>query len=367
MLLVQAVKRVRDLTLQVDLRFAAGVTVLVGPSGAGKTTLLRLIAGLAPVDAGRIVLDGRLLDGASSGGVRRYVPPGRRDVSVVFQEYALFPHLSVAQNVAYGLEARHVERSQRRARVADTLARFGIADLAGTHPDRLSGGQRQRVALARALVVEPRILLLDEPLAALDVQTRARVRAELRVMLSRLAIPTILVTHEDADALAFPERLVVIEDGRVVQDAPRDALVADPRSRFVADFAGTNYLAGVLRREMDWTGTASRIVEVDLGAGVVLCGCARDGLGQRVAVTLQPWEIDVVPKPPRQPPDNVIPVEIRAVAPFGGRIRLTLATSRGELGLLAEISPEAYARLDPQARTPVFAVFDAASTRVSAV
>ncbi|MGH2346080.1 MAG: ABC transporter ATP-binding protein, partial [Chloroflexota bacterium] len=168
-LAVNVQKRLREITLAVDLRFDPGVTVIVGPSGAGKSTLLRLIAGLTRPDQGAIQLGERVLDDTAA---RLYVPPGRREISLVFQEYALFPHLSIERNVAYGLQARRVPRAERGRRVRAMLERLGIANLAGERPDHLSGGQRQRVALARALVLEPRALLLDEPLAALDVQTR---------------------------------------------------------------------------------------------------------------------------------------------------------------------------------------------------
>src|SRR5579871_1204704 len=176
-------KRLREITLAVDLVFAPGVTAIVGPSGAGKSTLLRLVAGLVRPDNGIIRLGERTLDDASRGF---HLTSGRRDISLVFQEYALFPHLSVARNVAYGLEARRVGRAERRRRVGAALERLGIARLADERPTRLSGGQRQRVALARALVTEPSALLLDEPLAALDVQTRASVRHELRLILRDL-------------------------------------------------------------------------------------------------------------------------------------------------------------------------------------
>jgi molybdate transport system ATP-binding protein len=235
-LYVKAVKHLREITLDVELTFEPGPTLLVGPSGAGKTTLLRLSAGLDALDSGRVALGDELLD----DGNGRFVPARKRDIAFVFQEYALFPHLSVAENVAYGLVARGVPRDERRARVAAALERFEIAATARARPDRLSGGQRQRVALARALVLEPRVLLLDEPLAALDIRTRSAVRDELRTVVAGLSTPTLLVTHDAADARTFPERLVIVEDGSVTQVGSFDVLGRWPASAFVAEFAGAS-------------------------------------------------------------------------------------------------------------------------------
>ncbi len=228
----QVVKQLRSFTLDVDVRCSAGVTLIVGPSGAGKTTLLRIIAGLEEIDRGRVSLGDRILDDADG----RFVRAGKRDIAYVLQEYALFPHLSVAENVGYGLAVRRFPRSERRRRVAASLERFGIADTAHVKPDRLSGGQRQRVALARALVLDPHALLLDEPLAALDVQTRSSVRNELRAIVTQVPIPTLLVTHDQADAYAFPDRIVVIENGTVTQAGSCAEIVGAPATPFVEDF-----------------------------------------------------------------------------------------------------------------------------------
>jgi molybdate transport system ATP-binding protein len=204
-------KALRDFTLDVEVAFACGVTVLAGPSGSGKSTLLRIVAGLVRPDAGNVVLDGRVLhhDGAS-------VAAFRRDVAYVFQEYALFPHLNVLDNVAYGLAARGVARDSRRAQARAWLERLGLDALAQARPVALSGGERQRVALARALAWTPRALLLDEPFAALDDATRVRVRAEVRATLAALDVPVVLVTHDESDVAAFQAPVVRLERGRVV-------------------------------------------------------------------------------------------------------------------------------------------------------
>jgi molybdate transport system ATP-binding protein len=205
-------KALREFTLDVDVRFARGVTVLAGPSGAGKSTLLRIVAGLMRPDAGSVVIDGRALDG---DGAR--APAFQRDVAYVFQEYALFPHLDVLDNVAYGLAARGVARAERRATAGAWLERLGIAALARARPRTLSGGERQRVALARALAWTPRALLLDEPFAALDGATRAGVRDEVRATLASLDVPVVLVTHDESDVTAFAAPVVRLERGRVVE------------------------------------------------------------------------------------------------------------------------------------------------------
>jgi molybdate transport system ATP-binding protein len=211
---VDVAKRLREFRLEVALEVSNGVTVVIGESGAGKTTLLRLIAGLVRPDSGQIVLGGRVVSSE-----RIFVPAFKRDIGVVFQEYALFPHLDVAANVEFGLRARGMPLDDRRSRVARTLARFEIAELARERVNELSGGQRQRVALARALVFEPAALLLDEPLSALDPETRGRVRDELRTLLSDVNVPTLLITHDAADRSTFPERVIRIERGRVVEVA----------------------------------------------------------------------------------------------------------------------------------------------------
>lgn len=208
------IKRLRDFTLRAAAGIPPGVTLLEGPSGAGKTTLLRLIAGLQLPDAGRIVLGERVL---SDTGTRTFVPPDARSVALVFQEYALFPHLDVAGNVGYGLRARRVARPERDARVLRALERFEIAGLASARVAELSGGQRQRVALARALVVEPAALLLDEPLAALDPATRERVRDELAAMLADIGVPTLVVSHDPSDRAPFGARTLRLDRGELQQ------------------------------------------------------------------------------------------------------------------------------------------------------
>jgi molybdate transport system ATP-binding protein len=221
--------------LDLDVEVEAGegdVVALVGPNGAGKTTFLRCVAGLQPVDDGRITVDGRVLDDPADG---TWVPPARRDVAVVFQDHLLFPRLTARDNVAFGLRAHGASKAVARAAAGEWLERVGLGDHADSRPRTLSGGQSQRVALARALAVEPRVLLLDEPLAALDVQARTHVRGELARHLATFRGARLLVTHDLADAVALADRLVVMERGRVTQRGTADELRAAPATDYVAD------------------------------------------------------------------------------------------------------------------------------------
>jgi len=210
--------RLGRLDLEVELAVGTGeLVVLLGPNGAGKTTLLRALAGLVPLDRGRVVLDGAVLEDTAAGA---WVPTERRPVGFVFQDYLLFPHLSALENVAFGLRARGLARAEARRRAAAWLDRVGLAAHAAARPRALSGGQAQRVALARAMVGEPRLLLLDEPLAALDAATRAEVRRDLRRHLASFGGTRLLVTHDPLEALALADRLVVLEGGPAHATSP---------------------------------------------------------------------------------------------------------------------------------------------------
>jgi ABC-type Fe3+/spermidine/putrescine transport system ATPase subunit len=206
---------------------------LLGPSGCGKTTLLRLLAGFYTPDAGEIRFDDRVVN---------EVPPHERGIGMVFQNYALWPHMTVAENVAYGLKLRKVSSSDIGLRVQGVLAKVGLPSLGDRYPGQLSGGQQQRVALARALVLNPRMLLLDEPLSNLDAKIRVQVRAEIRKLQKELGITAVYVTHDQEEALAMSDRIAVFDLGRVRQIGPPKALYERPATRFVADFIGINNL-----------------------------------------------------------------------------------------------------------------------------
>ncbi|WP_233160027.1 ABC transporter ATP-binding protein [Pseudonocardia sp. MH-G8] len=222
--------------LDLDVRPGEFLTLL-GPSGCGKTTTLNMIAGFLRPDSGRILLDGK--------DVQR-LPPERRDTAMVFQQYALFPHLTVSQNVGYGLRMRRRPREEIRARVSDALQRVGLVGREDRFPGQLSGGQQQRVALARAIVVQPKVLLFDEPLSNLDLKLREQLRLEIKHLQHELGITSIFVTHDQTEALVMSDRIAVMRDGRVEQiDAP-EAIYREPATTFVAGFIGqSNLVPGV--------------------------------------------------------------------------------------------------------------------------
>ena len=293
--------RLRSYELAVSLSVGAETVALVGPSGAGKTTILRAVAGLRAPDRGRVAL-GRDVWFDAAAGVDR--PPEHRSVGLVFQEYALFPHMTVRRNVAFG----------GGARVDELLERLGIAHLAAERPDRVSGGERQRVALARALAREPAVLLLDEPLSALDAHTRAGVRAHLQDVLGQLRLPTLIVSHDFRDATALADRIGVIVDGRLRQLATAAELVRHPRDAFVARFTGGNVLVGDARP------LAAGGAEVRLDDGATLTSAQR--ARGRVAVALYPWEIEVSDEAPAANGRNAISGPIAALDPEGDRVRV---------------------------------------------
>ncbi len=240
----------------VDLEISAGeIFCLLGPSGCGKTTLLRCIGGFETPDEGRILIDGT--DATQA-------PPWERPVNTVFQSYALFPHMDVAQNVAFGLETLALSAAERSARVAEMVGLVRLEGLEGRKPAQLSGGQRQRVALARALARHPKVLLLDEPLSALDAKLREETRLELVELQARLGITFILVTHDQDEAMAISDRIAVMERGRIVQVAAPGELYERPATRFVAEFVGRINIFAAL----DGTGwLAVRPERVTLGDG----------------------------------------------------------------------------------------------------
>ena len=222
---------------------AGEIVALLGPSGCGKTTTLRLIAGFEALDAGSISIDGR--DTAS-------LPAYQREIGLVFQDYALFPHMSVADNVAYGMRKRGVGRAAREARVAELLQLVRLDGLGGRRPASLSGGQQQRVALARALAISPRLLLLDEPLSNLDAKLREDLRAELREILRALALTTLVVTHDQLEAIGLADRIAVMNKGAIAQIGTARQIYEEPATRFVADFIGRSlWFDGDYRRDGD--------------------------------------------------------------------------------------------------------------------
>lgn len=330
---------------------SGATTVIVGESGAGKTSVLRLAAGLDRPYAGRIVLDGEVYADAEAGIHR---PAWRRDVGYLPQDYALFPHLTVAENVAFGLRAGGVPRRDVGSRVSEALKRTGIADLARRAPATLSGGQQQRAALARALVLNPRLLLLDEPLAALDLQTRRQVRGELRRLLAALGATTLYVTHSPLEALLFGDRIVVLEGGRVTQIGDRDELLRHPRSRYVAELVGTNFFAG--RAAAAGAGAIVRTAD-----GVLAISPADDP--GDLFVTVDPRQITLHAQHPEGSAQNVFTgpiVELAPEPPGGERVRVVLGTRPP---LVAEVTREAVGAMGLAEGVTVHASFKATGIR----
>ena len=354
MLRVQASTTLGSLRLDVDLKIGAGECLaLAGPSGAGKTSVLRVAAGLLRPAHGRVEANGETwLDTAR--GID--VPAERRRCGYVFQDYALFPHLSASQNVAYPL--RGLSRPERRSRALALLDRFGLADRADARPRTLSGGERQRVAVARALARAPEVLLLDEPLSALDARTRAGAARELAAVLRESEAPTLLVTHDFAEAAQLGDRVGIIDHGHVVQQGTPSELAAAPRSAFVADFTGAVVLTGTARSGTD----GLTHVELD-GGGTVTTTEPGDGA---VAVSVYPWEIAIEPasEEPHGSAQNRLPVEVLSITTVGNRVRLGLA---GPQPLVAEITQTSAERLELHAGAKVTATWKAAATRLVAI
>jgi molybdate transport system ATP-binding protein len=342
-------KRFGSFTLEASLEAApASTLVLVGESGAGKTTVLRLLAGLERPDRGSIRVDGALYFDGDAGVAR---PARERSIGFVAQDYALFPHLSVAENVAFGLRAQGLGSAASRARVNAVLRRLGLQDLAARRPAQLSGGQQQRAALARALVLEPRLLLLDEPLSALDVQSRRELRTELRMLLASLPCVTVVVTHSPMDALVFGDRIGVFEAGRITQTGTRDELLRHPRSRYVAEFMGVNLFHGAIVRRADG------LAQIRTPDGVV-SAADLEGDGE-VYVAVSPREVTLHREPPAGSAQNVfagVVAELAPEPPFGERVRVVL---QSHPPLVAEATRQAIEALGLVEGMTVHAAFKA--------
>lgn len=351
MLSLSARTTLGDLEFDVELTVARGECLaLAGPSGAGKTSALRVAAGLLRPREGRVAVGGRVwLD--TERGIE--VPPEERRCGYVFQDYALFPHLSAWRNVAYPL--RGLSRAERRRRALDLLERFGLAGRADAHPATLSGGERQRVALARALAIDPQVLLLDEPLAALDARTRASAARELAAVLREREAPAILVTHDFAEAAQLGDRVGVVDRGRVVQQGSPSELAAAPRSAFVADFTGAVVLAGTARPQADG------LTHVELEGGGTVTS-TDPGRGP-VWVSVYPWEIAVEPadEAPHGSALNRLPAEVLTVTTIGNRVRLGLA---GPQPLAAEVTAASVERLALRPGARVVASWKATASRL---
>ena len=339
-----------ELDLAVSVEVGAGeVLAVLGPNGAGKTTMLRTLAGLQRTGRGRVALDGTVLDDPAHD---IFVASEGRSVGVVFQDYLLFPHLTVLDNVAFGPRARGVSRPTANATARTWIDAVGLTELAGSKPAGISGGQAQRVALARALATDPRLLLLDEPLAALDVATRATVRRDLRLHLTEFAGATVMVTHDPLDALALADRVVILEAGHVTQAGRIAEVTSRPRTPYVAELLGVNLLAGsgqdhavrVTRTSSAGGdhGLADRTTTVTVG----------DLVQGDTLLLIRPNSISLHLRRPDTSARNQWRCSIVGFDLLGDHVRVRLS---GEIDLVAEVTPGAVAELGLVEGTDVWA------------
>jgi len=321
------------------------VVALLGPSGCGKTTLLRTVAGFVRQASGAVMIDGERVDA---------LPPNRRNVGIVFQNYALFPHMTVAENVAYGLRARGQRGEAVTKRVAELLELVQLGPLRDRRPAQLSGGQQQRVALARALAIDPRILLLDEPFAALDRSLRLDMQIEIKRLQRSLGLTAILVTHDQDEAMSVADRIAVMRRGRIEQLGSPVAVYDTPATLFVAGFIGTaNRLAGTVKAVV-----AGRVtVRLDAGAEVTLDACGV-GAGQRVLLSVRPEHLMLADGPG----EGRFPVTLGLAVPLGGQTIREATTSDGATlrltetrrGAIPDHGPRGFCRLAEDARPALF-------------
>jgi molybdate transport system ATP-binding protein len=337
-----------EFLLDADLQVADGeLCVLVGPNGAGKTTLLRALTGLLPIDEGTIRIGGDVVDDPARNIL---VPPERRSVGVVFQDYLLFPHLSALDNVAFGLRERGMRKAAARARAFELLERVGLDGQRDVKPGALSGGQAQRVALARALAIEPALLLLDEPLAALDVQHRVGVRRDLRATLAAFAGARVLVTHDPVDALSLADRICILQEGRIVQEGTPAEIIARPRSQYVADLVGVNLFRGQAAGGTITVGDAHIAVTGDHRGDVI--------------ATVAPRAVVLHVVPPAGSARNVWSGTVDGIERFGDRARVHVT---GALPIVAEVTPAAIEALRLAPGVDVWAAVKATEIDVAPV
>ncbi|MDQ1643293.1 MAG: molybdate transport system ATP-binding protein [Actinomycetota bacterium] len=322
--------------LDVALRVEPGeVLGVLGPNGAGKTSLLRAVAGLTRLSSGYISLGGLVLDDAEA---RTFLPPEDRPVGLVFQSYLLFPHLSVLDNVAFAARSHGVRRGPARTHASEWLERLGLASFADRKPHELSGGQAQRVALARTLAAEPRLLLLDEPLSALDARIRLDVRTELRRHLHQFGGPVLIVTHDALEAMVLADRLLVLEDGRVVQQGTPAEVARRPATQYVASLVGLNLYPGTLARH---EATVGDVVTLDAGGAVTVR--SQPGGADRVLVAIRPSAVAVhTRRPDHASPRNVWAGTVASLEQLADRVR---AQVDGVPPALVDLTPAAVAEL----------------------
>lgn len=319
-------KRYNDVTAVDDVTFTVApgeLVTLLGPSGCGKTTTLRMVAGLEPVSGGRILIGGRDVTLRAAN---------ERDVSMVFQSYALFPHMNVLENVCYGPLSMRMDKAKARALAHAKLTMLGLAGLDQRLPSELSGGQQQRVAVARSLVLEPAVLLFDEPLSNLDAKLRRRVRQEIRELQQSLNLTVIYVTHDQEEALAVSDQIIVMESGRIAQHGTPHELYEAPASRFLADFIGD---ANLVEGELESAPEGMRFTASGVSAPVRVNGVAPGP----ATLALRPHRLRLTP-----PGQGLVPAECRRAAYLGSRIEYVVSTAWGDLLIFDAGGKELHAR-----------------------
>jgi molybdate transport system ATP-binding protein len=348
-------------------------TVLLGESGAGKSTVLRLLAGLQKPHKGLIVLDDiKYYD--STANV--FIPPQKRPFGYVFQDYVLFPHLTVFENVAFGLRAQHLPRHIIRQQVTEALERVHLTDFDQRLPAQISGGQQQRVAIARALALRPQMLLLDEPLAALDVQTRREVRQELRHILRDIGITTLMVTHQYLDGLFFGDQILVMDQGQLIQQGGQSELREHPRSSYVAELAGVNFFRGNVEECEDNATCTIRLSDDAVnGRPTEIVAMIKEAEDQAIFQSSKDKEAFVVIDPrsitlhqtiPEGSARNVFRGEIAHILRLGnttsnhdGQVRVSILLKQNEAPLTAEITETSATRMQIKEGQTIFATFKA--------
>lgn len=351
MIELDVTKALRHFHLEVQLRLPGnGCVALVGPTGCGKTTTLRLIAGLETPDSGHIIVDGETLVDTER---RVNVPVRQRRTGLVFQDYALFPHMDVLQNVMYGIGRRGLSRRQAHEQALEVLRRVHLQGLERARPVQLSGGQQQRVALARAIASEPSLLLMDEPLSALDPTVRRQVRTELKAFIAELGIQTIIVTHDVVDAMTLGDTICVMDQGRIIQTGDRSELLSRPRNTFVAEFLGINLLNCVARPA------------AEEGLYEAVCGDVRfytfDEAEGEALLRCDPWDVSLSRQPPQGSAVNIMRGKVTQLAHLGGRTRVTIENG---VSLVAELTHLSEAQLALKPGDEVYASFKASATHV---
>lgn len=338
--------------LDLELNVEPGITILLGPNGAGKSSVLRTLAGLDKAKSGQIILNGYPLYDSSQ---QIDVPPEQRQIGMVFQDLALFTHLNVSGNIEFGMKLLGIGRAERRQKSRELLKNLVIEHLAQRDVAKLSGGERQKVALARTLATDPKLLLLDEPTAALDATARIEIRQWLRNILGKLNIPTILVTHDVEEVAYFRKRVAVIEQGRMVQQGSFHQLLREPASEFIARVVGVNYIPGEV------SDASGKLTFTSKGGLTFIAPFEQVAPGP-ACLTVYPWDIALYKTLPEGSPRNNLHGRIVEVVQLGDRVRVTLAE---EDKLVAELSSRGYEAMGmPQPGDSIWAVFKARESRI---